>query len=150
MWKKKQRLAFLAIGGLGLLAAIAPGLAATLTVPQGGGVPAAGQGAVEVQGFEVTAIDWTVADATATVTEVRFTIVRKATGAAAVNAPGATEADRNARVRVRLLSAPGVGANWVDCSVTTGAAVCDTSKVGDTMTASSLVSVDVIAFDTTE
>jgi hypothetical protein len=146
--RKKQRLAFLAIGGLGLLAAIAPGLAATLTVPQGGDVPAAGQGAVEVQGFEVTAIDWTVDDATANVTEVRFTIVRKAAGAAAVNA---TDADRNARVRVRLLSAPGVGANWVDCSVTGtgGSAVCDTSGDDDTMAASSLVSVDVIAFDST-
>jgi hypothetical protein len=33
--------------------------------------------------------------------------------------------------------------------VSAGSAVCDTSAAGDTMAASALVSVDIIAFDTT-
>lgn len=146
---KKQRFAFLAIGGLGLLAAIAPGLAATLNVPDAGSVPAAGQGVVAVQGFNVTNIDWTVDDGTANVVEVRFDIARSADGAADVEANSTA---RNAQVRVRLLddAANKTGAAWVDCVVIDGEAACDTSAVGDTMAAADLESVDIIAFDTTE
>ena len=147
---KKQRFAFLAIGGLGLLAAIAPGLAATIGVPTGGDAPAAGQGVVAVQGFEVTDIDWTVDDDTANVVEVRFFIVRDA--GEDVQANGMVT---NAEVRVRLLNDPDAedaanrGAAWVGCTVSSGEAECNTSGGAATMAAADLVSVDIIAFDTT-
>lgn len=146
--RKRQRLAFLAIGGLGLLAAIAPGLAATLTVPTGTGVPAAGQAAVEVQGFTVTAIDWTVDSATSEVDEVSFTITRSQAGAAAVNAVVA-ETSGDAIVRVRLEEDPVGGSpkDWVSCAVTAGAATCNTSASGATMVAGDLDKVNIIAFD---
>ena len=148
---KRQRFTFLAIGGLGLMAAIGPGLAANLTVPTAATVPAAGQGTVTVQGFTVTAIDWTVDDATTNVEEVRFTIERSEAGAAAVTA-AEDEASGNAIVRVRLQADPiGTPQSFVSCTVTSspsaGSAVCDTSAPTATMTASDLATVNIIAFD---
>lgn len=148
--RKRQRLTFLAVGAIGLAAAIGPGLAATLTVPTDATVPAAGQGTVTVQGFEVEAIDWTVDDAT-NVTEVRFTIARSAADAAAVTA-AADESSGNAIVRVRLEADPiGTPQSFVSCTVTSspsaGSAVCDTSEPTETMTASDLATVNIIAFD---
>lgn len=145
--RKRQRLAFLAIAGLGLLAAIAPGLAANIGVPTGTSVPAAGQASVTVQGFTVTAIDWTVDSATSEVDQVSFTITRSESGASAVNA-AADEASGDAIVRVRLEEDPlGTAKNWVSCAVTAGAATCDTSPAGSTMTAGDLDQVNIIAFD---
>jgi len=146
--QRRQRLTFLAIGGLGLLAAIGPGLAANLTVPTAATVPAAGQGTVTVQGFIVTDIAWTVDSTTTNVEAVRFTITRSADGATAVTAVAA-ESTGNAVVRVRLEKDP-IGASpqaFVSCAVTAGAAVCDTSAAGATLTASELGKVNIIAFD---
>jgi hypothetical protein len=160
--RKKQRFAFLAIGGLGLLAAIAPGLAATLTVPGGGSAPAAGQGVVIVQGFTVTNINWVINDTTERVETVTFTIARNANEALAVTA-AADAASGNAVVRVRLESAPGTAdAAWQNCVVTAGSATCtlaaaataatDASAAapgvdGARMYAASLDRVNIIAFD---
>ena len=145
MFRKRRRLAFLAIGGLGLLAAIAPGLAAGIAVPTGSNVPAAGQGTVAVQGFIVTGIDWTISG-DGDVTKVTFTITREDSDAGAVE----TGPGENAVVRIRLEST-GADAGWVDCVVTgtAGAAVCDTSASGDTMPAEDLDRVNIIAFDST-
>jgi len=152
--RKRQRFAFLAIGGLGLLAAVAPGLAANINTPTGAAVPAAGQGTVAVQGFVVTAIDWTVSDGTTgslidgNVDQVTFTIARSEPNAAAVTA-AANELSGNAVVRIRLELNP-VGStpkDWVSCAVTTGSATCDTSASGATMAASDLEVVNIIAFD---
>jgi len=146
MFRKRRRLAFLAIGGLGLLAAIAPGLAAGIAVPTGSNVPAAGQGTVAVQGFIVTGIDWTISG-DGDVTEVTFTITREDSDAGAVvTGPGG-----NAVVRIRLESDDEPDAGWVDCDVTgtAGAADCDTSASGDTMPAEDLDRVNIIAFDST-
>jgi hypothetical protein len=145
--RKSQRFAFLAIGGLGLLAAIAPGLAAGIATPEGASVPAAGQGIVDVQGFDVTAIDWTV-EADGEVDQVTFTITRSENGATAVTA-AADESSGDAVVRIRLELDP-VGSlpkDWVSCAVTTGSATCDTSASGATMAASDLSRVNIIAFD---
>lgn len=146
--RKRQRLTFLAVGAIGLAAAIGPGLAATLTVPTDATVPAAGQGTVTVQGFKVEAIDWTVDDVTSNVTQVRFTIERSAAGAAPVTA-AADGSSGNAIVRVRL-EADSVGGSprdFVACTVTSGSASCDTSASEVTMTASDLATVNIIAFD---
>ena len=145
--RKRQRLAFFAIAGLGLLAAIAPGLAANIGVPTGTSVPAAGQASVAVQGFTVTAIDWTVDSTTTEVDQVSFTITRSEAGAAAVNA-AADESSGDAIVRVRLEEVPvGSPKTWVSCAVTAGAATCDTSGSGATMFAGDLDNVNIIAFD---
>lgn len=148
--RKRQRLTFLAVGAIGLAAAIGPGLAATLTVPTAATVPAAGQGTVTVQGFKVEAIDWTVDDVTSNVTEVRFTIARSAADAAAVTT--AADESGNAIVRVRLEADPiGTPQSFVSCTVTSspsaGSAVCDTSEPTETMTVSELATVNIIAFD---
>jgi hypothetical protein len=145
--RKKQRLAFLAIGGLGLLAAIAPGLAATLTVPTD--VPAAGQGAIAVEGFTVSDIDWTV-DGAGVVTQVQFDIVRK--GARTNVIAVATENAGDAIVRVRLeTGTTATYGSWVACSVpeTSNRATCDTSTSTPTVTATALEKVNFIAFDRT-
>jgi len=146
--RKRQRLAFLAIGGLGLFAAIAPGLTAGIDVPADGAVPAAGQGEVVVQGFVVTDIEWEI-DGAGDVVEVNFTIVRSANGAGAVVA-AEDERSGNAVVRVRLEGAEGASpAAWVSCDVTgtAGTATCDTKGAGDTMAAADLGQVNIIAFD---
>lgn len=145
--RKRQRFTFLAIGAIGLAAAIGPGLAATLTVPLAGTVPAAGQGTVEVQGFIVSAIDWVVSSDDNNVDRVSFTIVRSESDAAAVNAVF-LEDDGDAVVRVRLEEEPiGTPKAFVSCIVTSGSAVCDTSATAATMTASTLAKVNIIAFD---
>lgn len=146
--RKRQRLAFFAIAGLGLLAAIAPGLAANIGVPTGTSVPAAGQASVAVQGFTVTAIDWTVDSTTTEVDQVSFTITRSVDGAAAVNA-AADESSGDAIVRVRLQENPLESSpkTWVSCAVTAGAATCDTSGSTATMDAGDLDDVNIIAFD---
>ena len=153
--RKSQRFAFLAIGGLGLLAAIAPGLAANLTVPEDGAVPAAGQGAVTVQGFTVTSIDWTVDETTERVTSVRFDIKRSAEAAADVTSQ-VDELGGNAVVRVRLESASHE-AEWTSCATTgtparaTCTLLADGTEAngitGGQMKAADLEKVNIIAFD---
>jgi len=153
--RKNQRFAFLAIGGLGLLAAIAPGLAAGIAVPGGGAVPAAGQGAVTVQGFVVTDIDWTVDDDSAKVTSVRFDIKRDASGALAVES-AVGEAAGNAVVRVRLEKDASTTTTWTSCAATGGTdggaparATCTLVNEDQQMLASDLTTVNIIAFDLT-
>ena len=148
---KKYRNLGLAVGALALLAAVAPGLAAGITVPTGGDAPAAGQGKVVVEGFEVTNIDWKVDDGTADVTEVRFTISRSAAGAATVSAV-ADGNTGNAVVRVRLEKDDTTFADWQGCAVTDGAAVCALAlgagqSKGAQMAAADLGKVNIIAFD---
>jgi len=148
MIRKPQRFAFLAIGGLGLLAAIAPGLAAGLNIaPASSGTPAAGQGAIDVQGFEVENINWTLTDG-GQVTQVTFNIFREADDRTASSVLAA-----NATVRVLLNDGDGAGSNttWNACTLpasgTTGAAVCDTTADGVDVSANDLEKVEVIAFD---
>ena len=148
--RKNHRFAFLAIGGLGLLAAVAPGLAATLTVPGDGSTraPAAGQGLVTVQGFTVAEIEWVVDPTTERVTDVNFDILRDS---------GGSVDDANAVVRVRL-EASSENAAWQECSVTAGAVICELETSGTAssispgihgaqMFASALERVNIIAFD---
>ena len=161
--RKNHRFAFLAIGGLGLLAAVAPGLAATLTVPTAASAPAAGQGVVTVQGFTVTNINWTINNTTERVEVVTFTITRNASGAATVGAV-ADGSDGDAVVRVRLEHGSNVSdyAEWQGCVVTGGAATCTLAPGGNPATdasapapgkdgarlyAASLDRVNIIAFD---
>ena len=138
--RKRQRFAFLAIGGLGLLAAIAPGLAAGLNIDDSAGTPAAGQGRVTVQGFEVANILWDVSDE-GKVTEVTFDIERDGDGGTS------TVDDANATVRVSLNTDSGGDTvySWTDCSVTTGEAVC--TRTGTEIDANDLTEVEIIAFD---
>ena len=148
--RKKQRFAFLAIGGLGLLAAIAPGLAAGISVnTPASGTPAAGQGSIAVQGFVVEDINWTVSDA-GKVTAVTFDIFRTGDCDEVAGTPvtydcdGATSSvlDGNATVRVSLKTNV---SNWSDCGVATaGQSVCST---GTTIDANDLTEVEVLAFD---
>ena len=147
--RKKQRFAFLAIGGLGLLAAIAPGLAAGISVnTPASGTPAAGQGSIAVQGFVVEDINWTVSDA-GKVTEVTFDIFRTgdctASGAPVVYncSAASTVQDENATVRVSLKTG---GSNWSPCAVAdVGKSICDTSS--HEIDANDLTEVEVLAFD---
>ena len=146
---KKQRFAFLAIGGLGLLAAIAPGLAATLNVPDADGI-AAGQGAVPVESFTISDIDWEI-DNDGFVTVVSFDIVRDIVGREDVIA-AADESTGNAVVRVRLeTDSVGTTGSWVSCSVPSGGnrATCATSTSTPKVEASALDEVNFVAFDRT-
>jgi hypothetical protein len=161
--RKNHRFAFLAIGALGLMAAVAPGLAATLTVPTAASAPAAGQGVVTVQGFTVTDINWTIDATTERVHVVTFDIARQAAGAAVVTAV-ADGSTGNAVVRVRLEHGSNVSdyAEWQGCVVSAGVATCtlapgspaatDASaaapgKDGARLYAASLDRVNIIAFD---
>jgi hypothetical protein len=139
----------LAVGALALLAAVAPGLAAGITVPTDGGAPAAGQGTVVLQGFTVTNIDWKVND-DEDVTDVGFTIIRSAAGAEVVTA-AASETEGNAVVRVRLEGTTDevtTNKDWVSCKVENlGLATCDIEDAGAMMSASDLERVNIIAFD---
>jgi len=142
--RKRQRFAFLAIGGLGLLAAIAPGLAAGLNIaPASSGTPAAGQGEIVVQGFEVENINWTVSDA-GKVTEVTFDVFREDD-----TQPSSSVLAANATVRVLLNG--GSNTTWNDCTLptsgTTGAAECDTTANSVDVDANDLTKVEIIAFD---
>jgi hypothetical protein len=158
--RRRQRFAFLAIGGLGLLAAVAPGLAATLALPAT--VPAAGQGAVEVKGFTVSDIDWSIND-DGFITSVTFKVVRDVSLQAAVSS-AVDEKSGNAVVRSRLEVGSGSpfviskSSAWISCATTAGttdgAAVCTFPGVAGTaptlgITASELSRVNVIAFDRT-
>ena len=134
----------LAVGALALLAAVAPGLAAGITVPTDEDAPAAGQGTVVLQGFTVTNIDWKVNDEE-DVTDVGFTIIRSAAGAEVVTA-AASETSGNAVVRVRLEGT--TNKDWVSCKVENlGLATCDIEDAGAMMSASDLERVNIIAFD---
>ncbi len=147
--RKQQRFAFLAIGGLGLIAAIAPGLAAGLQVnTPTSGSPAAGQGSIDVQGFVVEAINWSVED-DGEVAEVTFDIFR--TGDCTSSGSGddlvytctepSTVDDANATVRVSLTTSG--GPTWFACDVAAGEAECSTSGIQ----ANVLTNVEVLAFD---
>jgi hypothetical protein len=144
--RKSQRFAFLAIGGLGLLAAIAPGLAAGIQInTPSSGTPAAGQGSIEVQGFVVEGINWTVTNE-GKVEEVTFNIFRDGDSKPTSSVLGA-----NATVRV-LLDTTGaltVNSTWSDCALpangTTGLARCET--IDEDVDANDLNKVQVLAFD---
>ena len=142
--RKNQRFAFLAIGGLGLLAAIAPGLAANIGTPQDAADrPAAGQGAVAVETFEVTDINWDFFSDSTVVEEVTFTITRSASGAAAV-------ADANATVRIRLEDGeadPATTSEWIPCTTSAGSATCTFDDEEASLTAELIGSVNIVAFD---
>lgn len=159
--RKRQRFTFLAIGAIGLAAAIGPGLAAGIAVPST--APAAGQGAVDVEGFLVCEIDWTVSDADpAKVTAVEFTIEREtdadrpatdcgdATSTVDSVADG-TSLDAVVRVQLRTSTSPTGDAAWQGCVTTAGAAVC-TLATGAQLPVSgsagtALDSINIIAFD---
>ena len=137
--RKKQRFAFLAIGGLGLLAAIAPGLAAVIQTPSGSAVPAAGQGDVAVIGYAVSDISWTfVANATEIAT-VSFKITR-GNGDVKVTAANTT-------VRARLEKTASDTTAWQDCTVTGDDAATCTFPDDNTMDAGDVERVNIIAFD---
>jgi hypothetical protein len=141
MMRKNQRFAFLAIGGLGLLAAIAPGLAATISTPPAQSAPAAGQGDVAVLGYSVTDITWTFDSGGTDVETVSFAIQR-GTG-------DVTVTTSNTTVRARLESATEETA-WFDCVVAAlGDAATCTFPSNDTMDASDVEKVNIIAFDST-
>jgi hypothetical protein len=146
MIRKRQRFAFLAIGGLGLLAAIAPGLAAGIAPPEDR--PAAGQGTVLIEGFSVSNIDWEIDD-DGNIIEVSFEIER--TGARSGVTSAEEEDSGNAVVRVRLEAESGTPPEWVSCEKVNvdARAVCDTEAEADTMLASDLATVNIIAFDRT-
>ena len=146
--RKSQRFAFLAIGGLGLLAAIAPGLAAGIQInTPTSGTPAAGQGSVVVQGFVVENINWTVSDE-GEVIEVTFNIFRD--GDDVTNSESSVLA-ANATVRALLdtTGAETVNSTWSSCALpengTTGLATCNTIAVS--VDANDLDKVQVLAFD---
>ena len=148
--RKRQRFAFLAIGGLGLLAAVAPGLAAGIQTPSAADAPAAGQGSVAVQGFVVEDINWSLSNA-GKVTEVTFQVFR-ATDCSASGDPVTYDCDAasstvdsaNATVRASLTTTAGQA--WDDCTVTTGAAQCTRN---DAIDANDLNEVEILAFDST-
>ena len=143
--RKNHRFAFLVIGGLGLLAAVAPGLAAGLIVqPAASGTPAAGQGEILVQGFEVQDINWSVTDE-GRVVAVTFTIFRQDD-----EQPLSSVQASNATVRVRLND--GTNDKWNECSLpasgtTTGSATCNTTLDSVDVDANDLVKVEILAFD---
>jgi len=148
--RKRQRFAFLAIGGLGLLAAVAPGLAAGIQTPSAANAPAAGQGSVAVQGFVVEDINWSLSNDGA-VTEVTFKVFR-ATDCIASGDPVTYDCDgasstvdsENATVRASLTTVD--GQKWEPCTVTAGEATCEPSG---TIEANKLTEVEILAFDST-
>jgi len=141
--RKNQRYAFLAIGGLGLLAAIAPGLAANLGTPESAADrPAAGQGAVEVETFEVSTINWDFFADSTVVETVTFTIARK---------NGVTVTSADATVRVRLEddnAAPSDVSDWITCAIPAdNSASCTFATQGASLSAEIIGSVNIVAFD---
>ena len=146
--RKNHRFAFLVIGGLGLLAAVAPGLAAGISIPQNAADrPAAGTGLVEVQGFDAQDINWTIAN-DGRVTEVTFRIFRKSD-----TKPESSMNQGNATVRILLNEGAGAGKNatWNTCTLpadgTSGLATCVTTADGVDVKANSLQKVEILAFD---
>lgn len=137
---KRQRFTFLAIGGLGLMAAVGPGLAATIATPTGQAVPAAGQGDVQVVGYEVSDIAWTFVTNSTDVDTVSFTIQR-GDGTTKV-----TSTNTTVRARLEKRSSTSAETAWKDCTVTADdTASC--SFTGDTMAADAVEFVNVVAFD---
>jgi hypothetical protein len=152
--RNRVRSAMMAVAAVGVVAAVAPGLAAGIAVPTTS--PAAGQGVAEVQGFEVCNIEWTVSNADeAMVTEIRFKIEREkdGTGTCGTNTSTvgsvAAENSGNAIVRVQLraVSAANDG-TFASCNTTTGSAVCPLTG-GQSIKAEDLKDVNIIAFDRT-
>ena len=137
--RKKQRFAFLAIGGLGLLAAIAPGLAAGIQTPSGSDVPAAGQGDVEVVGYVVSDISWTFVENAIKIATVSFEITR-GDGAVKVKADNTT-------VRARLEASGSDTTDWQECVVSGDDAATCTFPSSNTMDAGDVERVNIIAFD---
>jgi hypothetical protein len=148
--RKRQRFAFLAIGGLGLLAAVAPGLAAGIQTPSAADAPAAGQGSVAVQGFVVEDINWSLSNE-GEVTKVTFEIFRTEDCAEVSGTPGtytcssgsSSVNDADATVRASLKTTV---SNWYDCDVSGGKADCDTKN---DIAANALTEVEILAFDST-
>lgn len=141
--RRNHRFAFLAIGGLGLLAAVAPGLAAGINVPQtASDRPAAGQGAVAVETFEVSEINWSFFDQSTVVKEVTFTIER-------LN--GVTVTSDDATVRIRLeddVESPADTTAWLDCAIPSDDfARCTFPSEEASMSADEIGGVNVVAFD---
>ena len=139
---KRQRFTFLAIGGLGLMAAVGPGLAATIATPEGQAVPAAGQGDVQVLGYTVSDIAWTFVSNSTDVDEVSFTI-KRGNGDTPVTSTNTT-------VRARLENRtpdPAETTEWQDCTVDAVGDAATCSFTGDTMAADAVEFVNVVAFD---
>jgi hypothetical protein len=142
--RNRVRSAMMAVAAVGVVAAVAPGLAAGIAVPTTS--PAAGQGVAEVQGFEVCNIEWTVSDGqTAMVEEVRFDIKRDNDAGNCGSASSVETA--NATVRVQLRS-EGSNGDFAECTITGGAATCKT-ELGKSVAAENLQDVNIIAFDRT-
>ena len=139
--RKRQRFAFLAIGGLGLLAAIAPGLAANINTPEGAAVPAAGQGAVAVLGYEVSNITWTFVTNSTDVEEISFDIER-GDGSTKV-----TSTNTTVRARLEKTSATATETDWVDCVVVADDEATCTFASNNTMDAADVENVNIVAFD---
>lgn len=142
--RRNHRFAFLAIGGLGLLAAVAPGLAAGIAIPDAAGDrPAAGQGAVDVQGFVVENINWVVSsvDPVGRVDTVTFDIYRSVD----CDPTCSSSSVEGANATVRVLLNDDSNTTWVDCSVAEGLATCGTTVPA--IEANDLVKVEILAFD---
>jgi hypothetical protein len=139
--RKNQRFAFLAIGGLGLLAAIAPGLAAGIQTPSAQSAPAAGQGDVAVLGYEVSNITWTFVANSTDVDEISFDIVR-GDGSTKV-----TSSSTTVRARLEKTSATATETDWVDCVVVGDDEATCTFASSNTMDAADVENVNIVAFD---
>lgn len=152
--RNRARSALMAVAALGVVAAVAPGLAAGIAVPQQGSAPAAGQGVATVQGFEVCNIEWTVSSADAAmITELRFKIERQNDGANPCGSNTSSvssvvaETSGNAVVRVQLRAVDGeTDGTFASCVTTTGAATCALTG-GQSIKAEDLKDVNIIAFD---
>jgi len=139
--RKSQRFAFLAIGGLGLLAAIAPGLAAGVRTPEAQSAPAAGQGEVAVLGYEVSNIAWTFVTTSTDVETISFDIVR-GDGSTKV-----TSSNTTVRARLEKTSVTATETDWVDCLVAVDDEATCTFAPGNTMDAADVENVNIVAFD---
>lgn len=152
--RNRARSALMAVAAVGVVAAVAPGLAAGIAVPQQSSAPAAGQGVATVQGFEVCNIEWTVSSADAAmITELRFKIERQNDGDAACGSNTSSvssvvaENSGNAVVRVQLRAVQdATDGTFASCVTTAGAATCALSGT-QSIKAEDLKDVNIIAFD---
>lgn len=144
----------MAVAAIGVVAAVARGLAASIAVPENSAAPAAGQGVATVQGFEVCNIEWTVSSADeAMITELRFKIERQNDGTngcgsntSSVNSVVAENAgDAVVRVQLRAVDSNNDG-SFASCVTSSGAATCALTG-SQSIKAEDLKDVNIIAFD---
>lgn len=142
MAKINNKTAVVGLGVLGVAGLAGAAFAASITAPDTN----AGQGVETVDGFTVTDVEYSTnvaASNNAEIAEVElveFQIVRD-TQTLAV-------ADANADVFLQLRDATG-RSNWVECTVTGGAADCDTSEVSTSsaFTMDDVTGISVVAYD---